>query len=186
LRDNDDLFVTRADKGQVTVVMDKSDYVSKMEVFLGDQFTYRKLNKDPIRKLTNKINTIIKSWRSNDLISETTYKKLNSTNGNLPRCYGLPKIHKAGFPLRIIVSSLGSPLYNVAQYIHDILQISILEPKSHIKDGWTFANNLKDKFINDDDLMISLDVAALFTNIPKELVLNGVTKNYLVLELYCS
>lgn len=121
---------------------------------------------------------------SNALINETTYKKLNSTNGNLPRCYGLPKIHKTGFPLRIIVSSLGSPLYNVAQYIHDILRISILEPKSNIKDGWTFANNLKDKSVDDDDLMISLDVAALFTNIPKDLVLSAVTKrwNYIALN----
>jgi len=88
----------------------------------------------------------------------------------------LPKIHKTGFQLRIIVSALGSPLYNVAKYIHDILQISILEPKFHIKDGWTFANNLKDKSINDDEIMISLDIAALFTNIPKKLVLSAVTK----------
>ncbi|GAB1861615.1 hypothetical protein CAJAP_02694 [Camponotus japonicus] len=178
LRDNDDLFVTKADKGQVTVVMNKIDYVEKMEALLCDQSTYKKLNKDPIRKLTNRINTIVKSWRSNDLINETTHKKLNCTNGNLPRCYGLPKIHKSGFPLRIIVSSIGSPLYNVAQYIHDILKISIVEPKSHVKDGWTFSNNLKDKFIMDDEIMISLDVTALFTNIPKDLVLSAVTKRW--------
>ncbi|XP_025266911.1 uncharacterized protein LOC112638816 [Camponotus floridanus] len=178
LHNNDDLFVTRADKGQVTVVMNKTDYVEKMEALLNDQSTYRKLNKDPIRKLTNKINTMVKSWRSNDLINESTYKKLNSTNGNLPRCYGLPKIHKSGFPMRIIVSSIGSPVYNVAQYIHDILKISILEPKSHIKDGWTFANYLKGKIIRDDEIMISLDVTALFTNIPKDLVVSAVTKRW--------
>jgi len=178
LHDNDDLLVTKADKGQVTVVMDRCDYVNKMESLLGDQSTYRELKKDPIRKLTNKINTLVKSWRDNDITNESTYRRLNSTNGNLPRCYGLPKIHKTGFPLRIIVSALGSPLYNVAKYIHDILQISILEPKSHIKDGWTFANNLKDKFINDDEIMILLDVAALFTNIPKELVLSAVAKRW--------
>ncbi|KAL6421230.1 hypothetical protein ACFW04_013653 [Cataglyphis niger] len=60
-------------------------------------------------------------------------------NGNLPRCYGLPKIHKTDFPLRIIVSSLNSPLYNISKYIHDILHNSNLQPKSHIKDGWLFA-----------------------------------------------
>ncbi|XP_025268300.1 uncharacterized protein LOC112639226 [Camponotus floridanus] len=71
-----------------------------------------------------------------------------------------------------------SPLYNVAQYIHDILKISILQPKSHIKDGWTFANLLKDKTIRDDEVMISLNVTALFTNIPKDLIVTAVTKRW--------
>ncbi|KAL6420616.1 hypothetical protein ACFW04_014645 [Cataglyphis niger] len=111
LRNNDDIFVTKADKGHITVVMDKKDYLEKMEYILNDQST---------------INLLIKSWRDNGLIDETTYKYLNTTNGNLPRCYGLPKIHKTGFPLRII-------------YIHDILLNSNLQPRSHVKDGWSFA-----------------------------------------------
>ncbi|XP_029664892.1 uncharacterized protein LOC115236523 [Formica exsecta] len=178
LRNNDDIFVTRADKGQVTVVMDKKDYLEKMESILNDQSTYKKVNKDPIRQLTNKINLLVKSWHNNGLIDVSTYKYLNITNGNLPRCYGLPKIHKTGFPLRIIVSSLNSPLYNVSKFIHDILHNSNLQPKSHIKDGWSFAAVMKEKLINDDEIMISLDVTALFTNIPKELVLRAIEKRW--------
>ncbi|KAL6419279.1 hypothetical protein ACFW04_014008 [Cataglyphis niger] len=135
LRINDDIFVTKADKGHVT--------------------------------LTCRINLLIKSWRDINrcLIDETTYKYLNTTNGNLPRCYGLPKIFKTGFPLRIIVSSLNSPLYNISKYIHDILFNSNLQPRSHI--------NLLMMTI-----MISLDVTALFTNIPKELVLRAIEKRW--------
>ncbi|KAL6420386.1 hypothetical protein ACFW04_014513 [Cataglyphis niger] len=98
----------------------------------------------------------------------------------LPRCYGLPKIYKTGFPLRhsIIVSSLSSPLYNISKYIHDILHNSNLQPKSHIKDGWSFAADMKDKLINDDEIIISFDVTALFTNIPKELVLRAIKKRW--------
>ncbi|KAL6420075.1 hypothetical protein ACFW04_014140 [Cataglyphis niger] len=108
-----------------------------------------------------------KSWRNNDLIDESTYKHLNITNGNLSRYYGLPKIRKTGFPLRIIASLLSSPLYNVSKYIHIILYNSNLQPKSHMKDDWSFVANMKDKLIN-DEIMISLDVTALFTNIPKD------------------
>ncbi|XP_025265609.1 uncharacterized protein LOC112638326 [Camponotus floridanus] len=104
-------MVTRADKGQITVVMDKKDYFDKMDLLLGDQTTYKELNKDPLKKLTNKINELVKLWRKNNLINDLTYKNLNCTNGNLPRCYGLPKIHKDGFPLIIIVSALGIPIF---------------------------------------------------------------------------
>jgi len=38
--------------------------------------------------------------------------------------YGLPKIHKPGFSLRVVVSSIGSPMYNVAKFLHDNLNTS--------------------------------------------------------------
>ncbi|KAL6433470.1 hypothetical protein ACFW04_006535 [Cataglyphis niger] len=157
--------------------MDKKDYLEKMEYILNDQSTYKKLNKDSTRQLTSRINLLIKSWRDNGLIDETTYKYLNTTNGNLPRCYGLPKIHKTGFSLRIIVSSLSSPLYNISKYIHDISLNSNLQPRSHVKDDWSFAIDIKDKLINDDKI-ISLDFTTLFTNIPKELVLRAIEKRW--------
>ncbi|XP_070170860.1 uncharacterized protein [Polyergus mexicanus] len=37
---------------------------------------------------------------------------------------------------------------------------------------------MKDKLINDDEIMISLDVTALFTNIPKQLVLRAIEKRW--------
>ncbi|XP_011869607.1 PREDICTED: uncharacterized protein LOC105562989, partial [Vollenhovia emeryi] len=168
LRDNDDVFVTRADKGQVTVIMDRDDYNKRMTEMLNDQSTYKQVKKDPTKSLTSKLNSLIKTWRNEDIIDNQDYWRLNCTNGNLPRCYGLPKIHKAGFPLRVIVSSIGSP-YGLACFIHDILQQSIKKPCSHIKDSWTLANIIKGKKINTNDILISLDVTALFTNIPREL-----------------
>lgn len=158
--------------------MDLNDYNAKMNTVLNDQSTYSKLKKDPIKKLSAKMSSLVKSWRDNDLIDDATYKRLNTTNGNLPRCYGLPKIHKTNFPLRIIVSSLGSPVYNVARYLHDILERSVKKPTSHIKDGWTFANNIKNHAISNNELLISLDVTSLFTNIPKDLVLKSIERRW--------
>ena len=103
-------------------------------------------------------------------INETTYKQLRCTNGNLPRGYGLPKIHKAGYPLRIIISTVGSPVYNIATYLSEILQNAVKKPRSHIKDSWSFVETIKDKNIDDSQVMISLDVTSLFTNTPWELI----------------
>jgi len=75
----------------------------------------------------------------------TESTNLKCTNGNLPRCYELPKIHKPGHPLRMVVSSIGSPLYDVAKFIYGILSGSIKKPYSHVKDGWSFAVATKGK-----------------------------------------
>jgi len=40
-------MVTRADIGQVTVVMAKNDYLHDMIILLSDQSTYREVEKDP-------------------------------------------------------------------------------------------------------------------------------------------
>lgn len=130
LKNNSDVFVTKADKGQLTVIMNKNKYIDQMKMILNDQTTYKKLQKDPINKMNTKLHNLIKSWRDNDIIDVNLYRHLNCTNGNIPRCYGLPKIHKIGYPLRVIVSALGSPLYNVARYFHNILYNSIPRPKS--------------------------------------------------------
>jgi len=110
LKNNDDLLVTKADKGQVTVILDKNDYVNQMMNILKDGNTYKMLKTNPLRKISNRVDSLIRSWFENKIVDEVTYKRLKCTNGNLPRCYGLPKIHKPGYPLRIIVSSVGSPL----------------------------------------------------------------------------
>ncbi|XP_011346050.1 uncharacterized protein LOC105284345 [Ooceraea biroi] len=136
LRNNEDVFVTRADKGHVSVFMDRVDYNRKMSKLLSDESTYCRLDKDPIKKLTSKTNQLIKSWREGGIIDEATYRHLNCTNGNLSRCYGLPKIHKTGAPLRIIVFAVDSSFYDVARWLHDVFQQTIEKPCSHVKDSW--------------------------------------------------
>jgi len=78
----------------------------------------------------------------NGLIDDSTYRGLKCTNGNLLRCYGLPKIHKPGIPLRVVVSSVGSSLYNVARYLHGILITSIKNPNSTNAYLSTFSSRL--------------------------------------------
>jgi len=128
---------------------------------------------NPLRKITTKFDNLLKAWLDNDIIDEKTYRALKCTNGNL--CYGLPKIHKPGHPLRIVVSSVGSPSYDIAKFIHGILSGSIKKPYSHVKDGWSFAATINGRTIEPHEMLVSLDITALFTNIPKELVMRGVT-----------
>lgn len=145
---------------------------------LDDSTTYRRLKKDPINKITSKVHEMIKSWRESDIITESTYKHLNCTNGNLPRCYGQPKVHKTNFPLRIIVSTVGSPLYNLSCFLHDILQASIPKPNSYIKDSWSFVRAVTNFHIKNSETLVSFDVVSLYTNIPATLVIQSITNRW--------
>jgi len=178
LKHNDELLVTKSDKGQVTVIMEKQTYLNKMKSALEDDSTYKCIKKDPLRALTNKTNNMLKSWLDGEIIDTFTYNGLRCSNGNLPRCYGLPKIHKNGSPLRVVISSVGSPLYNTARYLHEILNTSIKKPASNIKDSWSFANKINKIKIDQSEVLMSLDVTSLFTNIPRELVEKGITNRW--------
>jgi len=141
---------------------------------LDDDSTYKRIKKDPLNNITNKTNKMLKLWADNKIIDDPTYKSLRCTNGNLPRCYGLPKIHKEGFPLRIVVSSVGSPTYDMARYLHEILNNSIKKPASNIKDSWSFVRKINKIMIDSDEILMSLDATSLFINIPNELVMSGI------------
>jgi len=172
LKKNEDLFDTKADKVQVTIIIDKQTYIKKMNKTLVDDNMYKQIKKDPFRIITNKTNNLLKIWLDNKIIDDNTYKTLKC-NGNLPRCYGLPKVHKEGSPLRIVVSSVGTPLYDVARFLHEILSNSIKKPNSNIKDSWSCVTKINKITIEFYEINM-LDATSLFTNIPKELVIQGI------------
>jgi hypothetical protein len=66
------------------------------------------------------------------------------TDGNLPRAYGLPKIHKTGHPFRIIVSTINSPLHFLAIYLHKIIKKSIINPDSFIRDSYDLVKKTQE------------------------------------------
>ena len=66
--------------------------------------------------MTNQIHTLLARWKNMKYIDHSIYKKLNVTDGLVPKSYRLPKIYKDDNPLRMIVSCdcqlfINSPLY---------------------------------------------------------------------------
>jgi len=98
-----------------------------------------------------------------EFISKQTYLSLHSTDSNLPKAYGLPKIHKANFPFRIIVSSINTALYLLASFLHKIIFNSLSHEKQ-VKNSFELYKSLSNKAIK-DTVLISLDVISLFANI---------------------
>jgi len=62
VRKNPEIIFTRADKGNITVALNKSNYIKKMEEVLSDTNTYTLIKKDPSTFIEKKLNDLIKYW----------------------------------------------------------------------------------------------------------------------------
>jgi len=177
-KNNPNVIFTRADKGNVTVAIDKIDYLNKMETMLKDQNTYMLINKDPMKNIEKCLNTRLKKWFQNNYITKQTYFSLFSSDSALPKAYGLPKIHKKNYPYRIIVSSINTALYKLASFLQSIITSSLPHDKRQIKNSFELYGTLSGKRICNTHKLISLDVVSLFTNTPQALAINSITNRW--------
>ena len=125
-------MVLTADKGMALVVMNTEDYKKKAEELL-NQNTYRAITSDPTMRLKNKLISMLKSIKTKGGISEEFYRRLYPTGAGSPKFYGLPKIHKLGMPLRLIVSSIGTVTYQTSKEVARILKPLVGRSPHHVK-----------------------------------------------------
>ena len=161
-RDNKNVFFTQSDKGNVTVCLDKSEYIEKMNVLLKDNKVYREIKRKPLNTLKNNVYSIFKKLNDNNLLKQKYNNiQLRQTNTHLAKCYGLPKIHKPTLSVRPIISTVNSPTHFLAKVIYENLKTCFPPPKSHIDNSFDLINKLKNKKIPDDHILVSLDVVSL-------------------------
>ena len=76
LKNDDDIVILPADKGRVTVVMDKTDYRDKMDELVNDKQTYEVLKRDPTPALQRKLNSELLQLKKADAIDIRRYNRL--------------------------------------------------------------------------------------------------------------
>ncbi|XP_060562159.1 uncharacterized protein LOC132721799 [Ruditapes philippinarum] len=83
------------------------------------------------------------------------------------RFYLLPKIHKDGIPGRPIVSANGHPTERISEFVDHHLRPFVCALPSHLQDTTDYLRRLESqKDLPDQTLLVSMDVTALYTNIP--------------------
>ena len=109
LKQDSDNVITRLDKGAGVVILNRTDYITKMVTILDDTTKFLKIG---------------------DLSFDDTHKlkiKLQPIGSQRPRMYGLPKIHKSDIPLRSILSISHSIQHSLAKWLIQVLnRVSIL------------------------------------------------------------
>jgi hypothetical protein len=162
LKENKNIILSKADKGNIVVVQDKKDYTQKLSALVTSD-DYSKLASDPTKSIENRVSAAIK--KSGDF-DERERQKLAPKFTKPPHIYGLVKVHKAGFPLRPIVSSIGSPCQNLAKYLVPILNPLLGKSGTYLKNSEQFVKLINGQLISDGHILVSLDIISLFTTTP--------------------
>jgi len=56
-------LITRADKDNITVILDKDYYFNKIRSMLWDTNTYTIINKDPIKGISSTLKDMLTRWK---------------------------------------------------------------------------------------------------------------------------
>ena len=170
---NRDLVIQKADKGNTVVILNKNDYISRMNVILNDSSKFQKLSIDQNKVLNhivhmeNRIIDILKKLKKKKIISENKYENLYPVGSRPGILYGRVKIHKLikdGVPsFRPILSAIGTPTYKPSKFFVPLLTPLTLNEYT-VKDSFSFAKELSN--YDSNLVMASFDVESLFANIP--------------------
>ena len=144
--------------------MDRSEYDQKVKDIL-DTDTYTCLKKNPIPLAERKVAAKHLSLNRSTTLPTPLYRHLRPSSSKCPRFFGLPEIHKPDRPLRPIVSSRGSPTYNLAKHLTKLLHPLVGKMPHHVPNSAGFINTIKGTTLQPSDMLVSFDVKSLFTNV---------------------
>lgn len=183
LEENPDLFVGTADKGSVTVIAHRDDYVQKMTQQFDDPHTYEKVhltrrNHNPVALSQKKVNSWLSEMEKFQFLEPRLASNLRKYNSSLPNAYGLFKIHKEGNPVRVIIPSYNAATYPLSKYYCRVLSSVLGKGPTHIKNGMDFRDKIKNLKLPRNYRLASVDVVSMFTNMPRELIIDVIKERW--------
>ena len=174
LWENEDIVITRPDKGSGTVLLNTADYISKTMAILGDKSKFKFLGSCDGHDRTGENDCALHAFllreRNSGKISKDVYERIRPTGSVRSRMYGLPKVHKPEpIPLRPILSLVGSAQHELARWLAEVVHAQpVLARYSSnvIKDSFGFCADLQEfGHVDKDAFMCSFNVVSLFTNV---------------------
>ena len=85
LKKDESITIVPADKGKCLVIMDRCEYINKMEEKLKEVTTYKRLERDPTHQIKEKLSSKLKEIHENGEINYALYRKLLPTRTQIPR-----------------------------------------------------------------------------------------------------
>ena len=188
------LVLSKADKGNCLVILERSDYIDKVGSFLStDEFT--QIQSNPTDKFVQIFKNTLKQVNETLIFFNTNKFKLTPINPSTPLLYGLPKIHKPDIPIRPVVSYCGSPCHKLGSWLNQtLLTLTNFKSSFSVKNSSELANDLKEIHIPDTAFLVSFDVTNLFPSIPpndciqlvRELLINKTNLEQLHISNLCT
>ena len=187
LINNRDIVILEGDKESATVIMNKTDYIRKMNEMIEkglEDGTYVESEDTTLEDLKH-----FKDFLYRNFKKHPKYSKMLPKSHRPARMYGSAKTHKfdsydqitvENLKLRPIMDQSGTMVYTAAQIIAEYIR-PLNDSKFIIKDTLTFPDILAEKDLQEDEEDVSYDVESLFTNVPVE-----ETIEYILDEIYVN
>ena len=172
LRSNEQIFLTKPDKGSGVVILNKSDYIQKMGNILDDKTKLLNMGSvdqhDNTAKTEQKLQKRLLNLVNQKILTRDIYDRIRPTGSQRTHMHGLPKMHKEDVPFRPILSMIGSSQHELAKWLSEVLaQVLKLYSSNCVKDSSTFASCIQT--YNDEPakkFLCCFDISSLFTNVP--------------------
>ena len=184
LLQNKDTIIQKANKTNTIFVTDKDAYKKKMKAIISDCSKCEKLEIQEEKYLNFILNKkkdlgkLINPCMGKGCFTKSKDLKICRTGSKPGILYGQAKVHKpvedncASFCP--ILSAIGTPTYDLVKFLIPILE-PLTENEYTVYDSFSFASEVG-KF-NSKNLMASLDVQSLFTNIPLEDTIDNIVND---------
>lgn len=180
-----EIVILETDKSNRTAILNRGDYISKMNDILSNNSTFKKLTTNPLNKLEKDINNYIRELQDSKQIDKKLGSLLKSSYKSLPQIYGLIKLHKNDLPLRPVISSIDSPLENLCKYFTNILK-PLVKYNLRAKNSYEVVEKLKGIRIDDDEILVSYDIQSMYPSIPRDTVFTIIEKKWETIKNYTT
>ncbi|XP_076059464.1 uncharacterized protein LOC143036092 [Oratosquilla oratoria] len=171
LRENNDIVIRRADKSDLFVILNRSEYIDKVDSILQDPSKFLRVKKNPIDEIRKKVTKLIDNANA-----DKDGVKFSPLQGHYEPgyFYGNVKTHKPGNKLRHIISQIPTPTYQLAKQLNDLITPYI--PTVHaLRSTDEFVDLLRNT--NPQGILASLDVERSFTNVNVEDTIKIILQN---------
>ncbi len=159
--------ITRADKGEKTVILSPEAYHDKCMEHLNDQTVYKPIRRSLLSKTHGRIHSVLQPLVNVKRLLFSEKQKLNPSKEKVrdPYFYGLVKTHKINKPLRPIVSNRDTVAHPMAKYLAQTLSSLLGLSPTHLWNSMDFKSNINEIEFPKDATLASFDVSSLFTNV---------------------
>ena len=143
IREDKWLIICKPDKGNGVVLMNKTNYVQKMNAIFSDtkRFTLVKSDKN-VRNL-EKFQNCLNRLKRGKLLDEDIYERIRPFAAVTPTLYGLPKTHKEACPCRPVLASNDCFNYKCASWLNEILN-PLRQHPTNIRDTFEFVKRVQE------------------------------------------
>ena len=93
LRNNKGILITRPDKGNGVVILDRQFYMSKIYDIVNDESKFLKLSSDPTLRRERKLQRFLRILKNKDFFTKEQYDNIYPCGSQPARIYSTPKTH---------------------------------------------------------------------------------------------